>query len=313
MRDSHASQLIRSALSEKEMMAKVFQTSVGKAVYQREEAVRPRIIRPPGFSPLRLFGDIRSLIEKRDLLYTLTLHRVNVRYKQSLLGIFWAILQPLSMMLVFTLVFSLIARVPTGGAPYAIFAYTALLPWIFFSTTLTNAGNGLVGHSHLITKIYFPREILPLTYVFTSLFDFLIASSVLAGLLMYYRVPLTLNALYALPIILVLACFATAISLILSATNVRYRDIGVALPLMIQIWMFATPVIYPLSAVPDWLRPFYVLNPMVGIVENFRQVLLYGKSPDFSSLAVSVVITLILLPIAYLYFKHAEATMADII
>ncbi|HWP44366.1 MAG TPA: ABC transporter permease, partial [Blastocatellia bacterium] len=249
----------------------------------------------------------------RDLFYTLSVHRIKVRYKQSLLGIFWAILQPLSMMLIFSLVFSLVARMPSDGTPYPLFAYSALLPWFYFSTGITGATNGLVSHTHLITKVYFPREILPLTYVVAALFDFLVASIVLAGLMVYYGVPLTANALYAAPVILVLTLFIIAMSLLFSATQARFRDVGIAVPLLIQFWMFATPVIYPLSAVPERLRELFALNPMAGLIESFRRAMLYGAQPDFASLGTSLAITIILLPASYLYFKRAEATMADII
>ena len=270
-------------------------------------------IRPPSLSGINLPANLAKLAQYKDLLWALSVHRIKVRYKQSVLGVFWAILQPLSMMLIFTFVFSLIARMPSDGAPYAIFAYTALLPWNYFSTAVSNGTNSLVSHSQFITKVYFPREILPITYVAAALFDFLVASTLLAGLMIYYHISLTLNALYAVPIILVVSCFALAISFFFSATQVRFRDIGVAVPLLLQLWLFATPVIYPLSAVPSRWRPFYVLNPMVGVIEGFRQVILKGAAPETSSLLISAVISVILLVVSYLYFKRVEATMADFV
>lgn len=268
-------------------------------------------IRPASLSGVNLLASLKKLAQYKDLIWTLCVHRVKVRYKQSILGIFWAILQPLSVMLIFTFVFSIIARMPSDGAPYAIFAYTALLPWNYFSSGVANGTVSLANHAQFVTKVYFPREILPITYVAAALFDFLVASTLLAGLMIYYRVPLTINALYAVPIILVLTCFALAMSFIFSATQVRFRDIGVAVPLLLQVWLFATPVIYPLSAVPESLRPFYTLNPMVGIVENFRRVILNGAAPETSSLLLSAAIAVILLVVSYLYFKWIEATMAD--
>lgn len=214
-------------------------------------------------------------------------------------------------MLIFTFVFSLIARMPSEGAPYAIFAYTALLPWNYFSSGVANATVSLANHAQFVTKVYFPREILPISYVAAALFDFLVASTLLAGLMIYYRVPLTINALFAVPIVVVLTCFALAMSFFFSATQIRFRDIGVAVPLLLQVWLFATPVIYPLSAVPQRLRPFYMLNPMVGIIENFRQVILKGAAPEVSSLLISAAIAVIVLVFSYLYFKWVEATMAD--
>ena len=283
---------------------------------------RPRqtvVLRPPAFSPLAIFGHLGTLWQYRDLLATLTAHRIKVRYKQSVLGPAWAILQPLALMLIYTVMFSIIARIPSGDTPYAVFAYTALLPWTTFSTALGNATNGLVSNSHLITKVYFPREILPLSYIISSLVDFAIAALVLAGLLMYYDIPLTINALYAIPVMLAMMVFALSVSLVLSVVQVRFRDIGVALPLLIQVWMFASPVVYSLETVrnstsfPDWVKVAYNLNPMVGVIENFRRVVLHGLPPDYDSLAVSLGVSLVLLPLSYAYFKRTEATMADVI
>jgi lipopolysaccharide transport system permease protein len=275
---------------------------------------RVKIIRAPSFSIFRLFSDLAVLAQYRDLLYTLSVHRVKVRYKQSVLGVTWAIVQPLSLMLIYTLIFTVITKMPTSeNVPYPVLLYTALLIWTFFSTALTSATNGLVSHNHLVTKVYFPREILPLTYVVSALFDLLIAFPVLLGLMLYYRVPLTLNALYAVPIIFVMTMFIAAVALVFSAAQVRFRDIGMALPLLLQIWMFATPVVYPLSAVPERFRTLYMLNPMVGVVENFRRVLVEATPPNFYELGTSALIALILLPAAYIFFKHVEATIADII
>lgn len=281
--------------------------------FDRSGPLRTSVIGPPSFSGTNLLQDLAKLRQYSDLLYTLSAHRIKVRYKQSVLGVLWAVLQPLSMMLIFTFVFSYIAKIPSGGAPYAIFAYTALLPWNYFSSGVSNATNGLVSHSQFVTKVYFPREILPITYVVAALFDFLVASILLAGLMVFYHVSLTVNAFYAVPIILVLTCFALAMSFFFSATQVRIRDIGVAVPLLLQLWLFATPVIYPLSAVPLRLQPIYTLNPMVGVIENFRQVMLRGAAPDLKSLLVSAIVSLVLLFVSYIYFKRVEATMADFI
>jgi len=272
-----------------------------------------RIIRPVSFSPLDLLRELRELWQYRDLFYTLTVHRIKVRYKQSVLGLAWAILQPLSLMLIYTVIFSVIAKVPSEGVPYAVFAYAALLPWTFFSSSLTNATQGLVSHSQLVTKVYFAREILPLTYVSAALFDFAVATTFLNALFFYYGVGLTVYALYAIPILIMLTALATAFSLFLSAMQVKFRDIGVAMPLLLQLWMFATPVVYPLSAVPQRYKAWYVLNPLVGVIENFRRVVLQGVEPDFHSLTISAIVAAILLPLTYLYFKRVEATMADVI
>jgi len=270
-------------------------------------------IRPPSIFGFNLLANLSKLLQYKDLVWTLSLHRIKVRYKQSVLGILWAFLQPISMMLVFTFIFSLIARMPSDGIPYAIFAFTALLPWNYFSTSVSNGTSSLVKDSQFVTKVYFPREILPITYIVAALFDFAIALVLLACLMIYYQVALTVNVLYAIPILLVLTFFALAISLIFSATQVRFRDIGMAVPLLLQLWLFATPVIYPLSAVPARWRSFYALNPMVGIIESFRQVVLKGEPPDMRSLMFSAVVSVILLFVSYLYFKRVEATMADFV
>jgi lipopolysaccharide transport system permease protein len=247
------------------------------------------------------------------LLLTLTLHRLKVRYKQSVLGPSWALLQPIALMLIYTVIFSRIVQVATNGTPYAIFAYSALLPWTFFSTSLSTATNSLVSHFSLVTKVYFPREILPLTYIAAALVDFLLASVVLGGLMVYYQTPPTVYALVAVPALVVLIAFSLGASLLLCAVQVRYRDIGVAMPLVLQLWMFASPVVYPLSAVPAKWRALYALNPVVGVVENFRRALVGGTAPDLHSLATAAIVSSVLLPIAFAYFKHVEATVADII
>jgi lipopolysaccharide transport system permease protein len=277
---------------------------------------RPRslkVILPPSFSPLRIIKDLKRLAEYLDLLLTLTHHRIRVRYKQSALGIVWALLQPLALMLIYTVIFSVVTKVPTGGTPYSIFVYTALLPWTFFSSTLTTAVNCLVSHNNLITKVYFPREILPLTYLFAAGFDLLVASLVLAVMMAYYRVVPGPEALWVFPILLLATAFSAAMALLFSAGQVWFRDIGLAMPLALQLWMFASPVVYPLSAVPARFHALYILNPMAGVTENFRRVLLQHQSPDFESLQVATIITVLLLIPSYLFFKNREATMADVI
>lgn len=272
-----------------------------------------KIIGPSSFSPMALLRGLGVLWQYRDLLYTLSAHRIKVRYKQSVLGIAWAVLQPLSLMLIYTLVFAVVAKIPTGGTPYPVIAFTGLLLWSLFSTALTSSTTGLVSHSHLVTKVYFPREVLPLTYIVAAVFDFLIATFVLIGLLIYYQVAVTVNLLFAVPIVLILICFVTSMCLVFSALQVRFRDVGVAMPLLLQLWMFASPVVYPLSAVPERFRSLYSLNPMVGIVDSFRTVVVSGTPPDLRTLGLSALIAVLLLPIAYIYFKHVEATMADVI
>jgi len=271
------------------------------------------VIGPGNLSAARLGRDLQKLWQYRDLLYTLSLHRIKVRYKQSVLGGLWAVLQPLSLMLIFTFVFRFVANISSDAIPYSVFVYSALLPWNYFSSSVSTATNSLVSNAQFVTKVYFPREILPATYVIAAFCDFLVASIVLMGLMMYYRIPLTINVLYLIPIVMVLTCFSLAMSFLLSATQVRFRDIGVAVPLFLQLWLFATPVIYPLSSVPLRYKPLYMLNPMVGVIENFRNVLLRGTAPDFSSLFIATAISIPLLFVSYVYFKQIETTMADII
>jgi lipopolysaccharide transport system permease protein len=277
------------------------------------EARRVKVMRPPSFSLMGLAHGIGLLREYGDLLWTLSAHRIKVRYKQSVLGLAWAVLQPLSLMVIYTLVFSIISRVSSGATPYAVFAYAALLVWTFFSTALLNATNSLVSHSHLVTKVYFPREILPLSYVIAALCDLAVASTVMGGLMLYYRVAFTIHVLWALPVVAILSAFVTAVSLVFSATQVRFRDIGMAMPLLMQLWMFASPVVYPLEQVPARFRTLYELNPMVGIVDGFRRAVVGGQSPDMRLLMISASVSFILLPLAYAYFKHVEATVADVI
>jgi lipopolysaccharide transport system permease protein len=269
------------------------------------------IIRPASSAWLHIGEHLAQLREYGDLLLTLTTHRISVRYKQTWLGLAWAVLQPLAMMAIFTAVFSVLAKMPSDGTPYPLFAYTALLPWTFFSSSVTSGTNSLVSHTQMITKVYFPREILPLTYVLAGLFDFAIGFVVLLGLLTWYGVPLTIQAWNLLPIVALLAGWILALSLVLSAIQVRVRDLGVALPVVLQGLMFASPIIYPLGVVPDSWRGWYLLNPMAGIVASFRDVLLRGMPPDPEPLRAALLVTAIALPLAYLFFKRAEATMAD--
>jgi lipopolysaccharide transport system permease protein len=272
-----------------------------------------KVISPPSFSPSLLFNGLLELFWYRDLFYTLSIHRIKVRYKQSALGFSWAIVQPIALMLIYTIIFSIFTRIPTGGTPYNLFVLSAILPWTFFQTAISSSAAGLVSHTGLITKVYFPREILPLTYVVAALFDFLIAGVILGVMMAYYHVALTINVLYVIPILLIETMLAAGISLLLSSMQVKYRDIGIAMPLLLQLWMFGSPVVYSYSFVPHRFRWFYVLNPMTGIIENFRRVLIEGIGADLSLLGISAGIAVILLPVAYLYFKHREATMADII
>jgi lipopolysaccharide transport system permease protein len=276
-------------------------------------ATRETVIRPPVFSPGSLGPAFRGLIEHRDLLYTLSLHRIRVRYKQSLLGIGWAVVQPLATMVVLTVVFAYITRVPTGAVPYAVFALAGLVPWTCFANGLTTATHSLVSHAQLVTKVYFPREILPLTYVIAAVTDAAIAAAALVGLMAWYTVPVAPRIGLVLITAATLITLVTALALVLSAMQVRMRDVGVAMPIALQLLMFASPVAYPLDTVPARLHALYILNPLVGIVENFRRAALDTGQADVESLQVSIVWAVVLLPIAYVWFKRVDATAADVV
>lgn len=277
-------------------------------------STRPvKIIRPPSFSPAILFSGLSELFWYRDLLYTLTLHRVRVRYKQSALGLGWALVQPLAMMMVYTIIFSIFARFPSKGVPYSLFVLCGILPWNFFQTALSSSASGLVSHTSLITKVYFPREILPFSYVMAAFFDFLVACVILVTMMTWYHVGLTINVLYVVPILLVEVAFISGVGLLFSAFQVRFRDIGIAMPLILQLWMFCAPVVYSYSDVPKRFRALYMLDPMAGIVENFRRVIIQGWGADLRLLGISAAAAVIVLPLGYMYFKHREATMADVI
>ena len=262
---------------------------------------------------MNLGGHLRRLSEYGDLLRTLSAHRISVRYRQTLLGVSWAVLQPLLMMTIFAVVFSRLAKLPSEGAPYALFAYVALLPWTFFATSVTNATGSLVNNTQLITKIYFPREVLPLTYIVAALFDFSLGLLALGALMAWFQVPATSAVLHLIPLICLLAAWALAVALLLSAAQVRFRDVGVALPVLVQVWMFVSPVIYPLGVVPESWRPLYLLNPVAGIINAFRDVLLRGQRPEAEPLVYAILVTALALPVAYLVFKRTEATMADVV
>ena len=287
-----------------------WETSTGLA---RTPARPVKVIHPPAFSIGTISTGLRTLVQYSDLLYTLSLFRLSVRYKQSALGWMWAALQPLALMGIYTIIFTRVTTVRTGGVPYPVFVFSALLPWIFFSGTIASAVNGLVLHPNLLTKMYFPREIIPLSYMVASLADFCIASTILGGLMVYYKVPLTWHLLYAIPIVVILAGFAAAIALFFSAVQVRFRDVGLAMPFLLQVWMFTVPVVYSLQSVPQRFRSLYLLDPVAGLIEGFRLVVIHGAAPGFRTMALSGAVTIVSLPLAYAFFKSSESTMADLI
>jgi len=256
--------------------------------------------------------DLKSLWDYRELLYFLTWRDVKVRYKQTALGAAWAIIQPLFTMIIFTIFFGNLAKVPSDGIPYPIFAYAALLPWTFFSNAITSSGNSLVGSAHLITKVYFPRMIIPGAAVAAGLIDLMVAFGILIILMIYYGVGATWNLLMLPALILLTTLLAIGVGMYTSALNVKYRDIRYALPFAIQLLMFATPIIYPVSLVPERWRWAFTLNPLTGIIEGFRAAF-FGRPFNWPALAISSVITLALLVYAAYHFKRMERTFADIV
>ena len=249
----------------------------------------------------------------RELIFSFAVRDIKARYKQTALGVFWALLQPLSMMLVFTLVFSVFAKVPSDGVPYPIFAYSALIFWTFFANSISSGTISMVANATLIRKIYFPRETLLTSIVLAGCLDLTIACVLFAGMLFYYKIAITAAALWVIPLVVLQILLGLGITSLTSAAHVNFRDIGHALPLLLQLWMFASPVGYPISIIPTWLRPFYMLNPMAAIIDGYRRAVLLGQAPDLPALAVSLVVTVALVLLAFPIFKRAERTFADVI
>lgn len=258
--------------------------------------------------------NLREVWAYRELLYFLTWRDVKVRYKQTFLGVAWAIIQPVFTMVIFTLFFGQLAGLQsrTGGIPYPLFAYAGLLPWTFFSNSLTASGNSLVGSANLITKVYFPRIIVPTAAVAAGLLDLGIAFSIVVVLMVYYQVPPSLNLLMLPALVLLITALATAVGMWFSALNVKYRDIRFALPFLIQLWMFVSPIIYPATILPERWRWLLELNPLTGIIEGFRSAL-FGRPFNWTALSISAGITLVALIYAAYSFKRVERRFADII
>lgn len=255
--------------------------------------------------------NLRDLWMYRDLLYFLIWRDVKVRYKQTVLGVAWAVMQPLFTMLIFTLIFGRLAGMKSDGIPYPLFAYAGLMSWTFFANAVTNSGNSLVGSANLITKVYFPRLLIPAAAVIAGLVDFAIAFVLLAVLMLYYKVGVTWHILMLPVLMLLTTLLATGVGMWASALNVKYRDIRYALPFIIQLWFFASPIIYPASIFQRW-RWVLALNPMAGLIEGYRAAL-FGRPFDWVMLALSAALTLALLTYAAFTFKRMEKSFADII
>ncbi|MDM8542625.1 ABC transporter permease [Desulfococcaceae bacterium HSG9] len=257
--------------------------------------------------------DFAELWRYRELLYFQAIRDIKVRYKQTFLGAAWAILQPVMTMIVFSIFFGKLAKVPSDGIPYPVFTYCALLPWQLFAYALTYSSNSLVDNAHVLTKVYFPRLILPLAAVLAGLVDFFIAFFVLAGMMFYYGI-FPDWALITLPLFTLLAIAAAlSVGFWLSALNVKYRDIRYTIPFLAQLWLFITPVAYSSSLVPEKWKVVYGINPMVGVVEGFRWALLGKSAPPWSMLIVSMTATALLLAGGLLYFRRMEKSFADIV
>jgi lipopolysaccharide transport system permease protein len=257
--------------------------------------------------------DLRSLWKFRELLYFLTWRDIKVRYKQTVLGGVWALLQPFLTMVIFSLFFGRLAGIPSDGVPYPLFSYAALVPWTFFTNGLTNASNSLVGSANLITKVYFPRLNVPIASVLSAGVDILLSSLLLFAMMGYYDVAPTARIVW-LPLFLVLAVgSALGAGLWLSALNVQFRDVKYTLPFLTQLWLFATPIAYPSSLLPEPWRTLYGLNPMVGVVEGFRWSLLPGRTLPIAMLELSVLTAVVLLVSGAYYFRRMERVFADVV
>jgi lipopolysaccharide transport system permease protein len=260
----------------------------------------------------RLRARLQEVWAYRELLYFLTWRDIKVRYRQTVLGAAWAVLQPVLSVVVFSVFFGALARMPSDGMPYPVFAYCGLLPWQLFAFALSGSANSLVANQHLVSKVYFPRLVVPLSSVLAGLLDFAIAFVVLLVLMYYYGIVPT-AAIWTLPLFVLLAIGAAiAVGLGLSALNVRFRDVRHTLPFLTQFWMFATPIAYPSSLIPEKWRVFYGINPMAGVVEGFRWALLGGPAPG-AMIWVSVAIVVIGLAAGLAYFFRVERTFADIL
>ena len=257
--------------------------------------------------------NLRELWEYRELLYFLTWRDVKVRYKQTALGATWAIIQPFFTMLVFSLFFGQLANIPSDGVPYPIFSFAALVPWTFFANALNQSSNSLVGSAHLITKVYFPRLVVPISSVLSGLVDFVLAFVVLLGMMFYYGMVPTINIVALPPLLLLALVTSLGVGLWLSALNVEFRDVRYVVPFLVQFWLFSTPIAYPSSLLPEPWRTLYAVNPMVGVVEGFRWALLGTDTAPGPMIAVSALMALLLLVGGAFYFRRMEKTFADIV
>lgn len=260
-----------------------------------------------------MFNSLNEIWRFRELLFALTSREVKIRYKQTILGAAWAILQPAALAAIFTIVFSFFLKIDTGSTPYPIFAYTALLPWTFFSTAISFGSLSVVNNANLVTKVYFPREILPFASIGAAFFDFIVAWLVMIPFLIYFDISVGVNLIYLLIIVPAIFVLSVGISLILTTLNVMYRDIKFVVPLVLQIWLYITPIIYSKNQIPPKFQFIYLLNPLAPLVENFRKVLVSNTSPHFDELLVAVCLSVVVFIVGYWFFKFKEKVFADVI
>jgi lipopolysaccharide transport system permease protein len=289
-----------------EQVAEAAMLATGHA--PRSEAV-VRIAPSRGWISLKL----ADLWEYRELLYFLTWRDIKVRYKQTVLGAAWAVLQPLATMAIFSLFFGRLAKMPSDGIPYPVFTFSALVPWTFFSVGLSRASDSLVGSSHLIKKVYFPRLAIPIAKILSSLVDFALAFAILLVFLPFYGVKPSIYSFWLVPFTLLSLMAAMGVSFWLSAMNVQFRDVQYIIPFLTQLWFFATPVVYPSSLMREPWRTIYGLNPMVGVVEGFRWALLGKSAPPVAMLVISAAVSVLLLVSGAFYFRRMEKTFADVV
>jgi lipopolysaccharide transport system permease protein len=256
--------------------------------------------------------DAAELWHYRDLLYFLTWREISIRYKQTLLGFAWAVIQPVMTMVVFTVFLGRLARMPSDGIPYPVFSYLGLLPWMYFSNAVTRSGTSLVSNAHLLSKVYFPRVLIPVSGVLSAAVDFAIAFVVLVGLMLWYGIAPAASTLWLIPLTLLTAVAAAGAGMWLASLNVKYRDVQHAIPFLMQVWMYATPVVYPASVVPERWRTLFALNPLAGVIEAYRAATL-GRPMPWSLLATSTVAALLLLLVGTWQFRRMERVFADVV
>lgn len=259
-----------------------------------------------------MYNSLKELWTYRELLFALTAREIKVRYKQTILGFAWAVLQPLLLTLIFSLIFSIFLKVETDNVPYPIFAFSALVPWMFFSNSLSFGSLSVVNNSNLVTKVSFPREILPLASVGAALFDFIMTFVVFLLLFFLFDVQLTWTALYIVILIVPVLLLTAGLSFALATVNVLYRDVKFVIPLLLQLWLYLTPIIYSSSSVPSEYRFLLILNPMSSLIENFRNVTVYGANINFQDFIVSFFVSIGIFIIGYLFFKREERIFADV-